>query len=157
MKKIIFFFLLFLPGVSGVAVTPTSLDFGSLARGEEVYRELLVVNNENFPIEYKMSGFYSEEFILFDGESSLVNVKLRIVDQEDGDYTEYLRVEEVYGSNLVNAISVKANYRVSGGDYSSDSLNLEGVEVAKGVPWILGIGVIGLLGIGAFGYMRKFK
>ena len=157
MKKIIFFFFLFLPFVSGLAVTPTSLDFGSLERGSEVYRELLVVNNENFPIEYKISGFYSKEFVLFDGESILVDVRLKAVDLEDGDYSEYLRVEEVYGSNLVNAISVKVNYRVDGGDYSYDSLNLEGVEVAKGIPWFLGIGVVGLLGVGVYGYRKKFK
>ena len=157
MKKIIFFFLLFLPFVSGLAVTPTSLDFGSLSRGEEVYRELLVVNNENFPLEFSISGFYSEEFVLFDGESALVDVKLRVIDLEDGDYVEYLRVEEVYGSNLVNAVSVKASYRVDGGDFSSDSLNLEGVKVKKGIPWFLGLGVIGLLGVGVYGYMKKFK
>ncbi|MBL7052038.1 MAG: hypothetical protein ISS01_03020 [Nanoarchaeota archaeon] len=158
MKKIIFFLFLFLPCVSGLAVTPTSLDFGEISRGETVVRELLIINNENFPVEFEIEGFYDNSFILFESESNLVNVELKIIDKEDGDYEDFLVVKENYGSNLVNAVSIKVKYRVEGGDYSNVDLNLENVKVkGYGFSILYGIALVGLLGVGSFGYVRKRK
>ncbi len=158
MKKIILFIFLFLPVVSGLAVTPTSLDFGEISRGEIIVRELLVVNNENFPVEFEIEGFYDDSFILFEGESALVDVELKVIDKEDGDYEDYLVVKENYGSNLVNAVSIKADYRVEGGDFSNVSFNLEDVKVkGYGFSILYGIALVGLLAVGSFGYLRKRK
>ncbi|MBT3323512.1 hypothetical protein HN681_01585 [archaeon] len=158
MKKIIFFLFLFLPVVSGLAVTPTSLDFGEVSRGEIVVRELLIINNENFPVEFEIEGFYDDSFILFEGESALIDVELKVIDKEDGDYEDYLVVKENYGSNLVNAVSIKVVYRVEGGDFSNENLNLEDVKVGDyGFSILYGIALVGLLGVGSFGYIRKKK
>ena len=86
-----------------------------------------------------------------------VNVEL-IKDKEDGDYEDYLVVKENYGSNLVNAVSIKVVYRVEGGDFSNENLNLEDVKVGDyGFSILYGIALVGLLGVGSFGYIRKKK
>ena len=67
-------------------------------------------------------------------------------------------VKENYGSNLVNAVSIKVKYRVEGGDYSNVDLNLENVKVkGYGFSILYGIALVGLLGVGSFGYVRKRK
>ncbi|MDP3918356.1 MAG: hypothetical protein Q8Q35_00425 [Nanoarchaeota archaeon] len=150
--KYLLFFILLLPTVLGVAVTPTSLDFGEVERGEEVVRELLVINNEDFTKEYKVGD---EEFFLFPGEDRLIPVSLEVVDKEDGKYEEYLKVEEKYSSELVNIVSIRIVYRVNGGKFTDEKLDFSSIKVRKSFPYMALLSGIGLLGVGIYGWKRR--
>lgn len=154
--KYFLFLILFLPMVSGLAVSPTSLDFGEVARGEEVVREVLVVNNEEVKVEYKFVGLYVDSFSLSEGESKVIPVTLEVVDKEDDKYEDMLTIEAHYGSNIVNAVSIPVVYRVSGGSYTKVSFNFDDVKV-RGTEWswLHVVAGVSLLGVGAFSYHRK--
>tara|TARA_Y100000310_G_scaffold196122_1_gene196135 strand:- start:8 stop:493 length:486 start_codon:yes stop_codon:yes gene_type:complete len=156
--KYIIIFLLFLPMVSGLAVSPTSLDFGEVARGDNVVREVLVVNNEDITVSYEIVGLYADSFSLDVGESVVVPVSLEVVDKDDGKYEDMVTIEAHYGSNIVNAVSIPVVYRVSGGDYSEVSFNFDDVKV-KGTEWSWWhiVAGVSLLGVGGFAYHKRRK
>ncbi len=154
--KYFFLLLLFLPTVSAVAVTPTSIDFGELERGKVVVREVLVVNTLDTKNEFQVSGVYSDSFSLDAKESKVLEVPLEVVDQEDGKYEDYLRVEEVHDT-LVNAVSIPVVYRVRGGTFTDERLNLHGVDVydPETISFAI-VAALGLLGVGIYGWRRKY-
>ena len=78
--KYFLFFLLLLPSVTALAVTPTNLHFGSVERGEIITREVLVVNTLEQNIDVIISGVYSDEFNLGPLESRIIGVELEIFD-----------------------------------------------------------------------------
>jgi len=158
MKKIIFFLFFLLPLVQAVAVTPTNLDFGVLERGEDVSRELLVVNNGEEKLDYRIRGVYNDDFVLDPGERILLTVKLEVVDKEDGKYEDVIRVEEIVGMNLVNAITIKVKYKVKGGDFSSEYLDFENVKTKKQkFPYLYVVVGVFLLSLGVYGVFSKKK
>ena len=153
--KYIFLFFLFLPMVSAVAVTPTSLDFGEMERGEVSVREVLVVNTLDESNQFIVSGMYTEKFTLGAKESKIIEVTLEVVDQENGRFEDYVRIEEVH-DNVVNAISIPVVYRVRGGKFTDESLNLAGVEVydPETISFAI-LAALGLMGVGIYGWRRR--
>jgi len=158
--KFIFLFIFLLPMASALAVTPTSLDFGELARGETATREILVINTLSQTHEFRMTGVYSEDFSLDAHEKKKISIILYPVDENDGMHTDVLRVEEVYGDNLVNAVSLPVAYRIRGGAYTNETLNFDSVHMKdpERVAFIVLLG-IAAVGAGSYAlvYFRKKK
>lgn len=159
--KILFFFLLLLPMASALAVTPTSLDFGELARGETATREILVINTLSQTHEFRVTGVYSEDFSLDAHEKKKISITLDPVDEDDGMHTDVLRVEEVYGDNLVNAVSLPVVYRIRGGAYTDETLNLDSVQMKdpERVAFIVlfGIAIVGACSYALVSFRKKRK
>ncbi len=148
-------FLLMLPSVSAVAVTPTSLDFGGVSRVETTVREVLIVNTLDFPVEYHVSGMYEDRFVLLPKEKRVMNVTLR-ADVDDGMYEDVLQIEEVYGGNLLQGITLPVTYTVRGGDFSDTKFDFAALRINDAETlskYILLTG--GLLGLGIYGWRRK--
>lgn len=145
--KTFFLFLLLLPLAGAVAVTPTSLDYGELARGETVTREILIVNTLPHTQDFQITGMYSDTFSLAAGEKKKISIPLEVVDEENGKHTETLRVEEVYSDTLVNAVSIPVVYRITGGAHTDETFNFDGVTTynKENILFfvILGIAIVG--------------
>lgn len=90
--------LLFLPLVGAVAVTPTSLDFTIDAE-----EEIRITNTADGPMYFRLLGVYEDTFLLSGNESKTI-----VVTRENNE--EYLRIEEVYGVNMVNAVELPVFY-----------------------------------------------
>tara|TARA_Y100000310_G_scaffold310408_1_gene355618 strand:- start:171 stop:662 length:492 start_codon:yes stop_codon:yes gene_type:complete len=153
-----FLFLLLLPCVSGLAVTPTSLDYGSLSRGEEVVREILVVNTLDETVAFEVRGFFETSFSLDAREQIVLSLPLYVSDLKDGEYTDTLEIAEVYDTNLVHAVAIPVHYHVSGGAFSNVSLDFSQVDVAKKRNVSLAVVFAGsFLSVCAYGLYRRKK
>jgi hypothetical protein len=153
--KYFLFFLLLLPSVTALAVTPTNLHFGSVERGEIITREVLVVNTLEQNIDVIISGVYSDEFNLGPLESRIIGVELEIFDLSDGRYIEELIIEEDFSSTVVNRISLPVKYHVLGGNFDFSALDLENIESGKKRSWLTYVLGTSVLGVGTLGYIRK--
>ena len=153
--KYFFLFLLLLPSVSAIAVTPTSLDYGEMERNEIVIREILVVNTLDHKNQFQVSGMHTERFYLDAKESKVLEIPLEVVDKDNGKYEDYVRIEEMYDT-MVNAVTIPVVYRVRGGKFTAESLDLHGVDVYN--PETISFAILaalGLLGVGIYGWRRK--
>jgi hypothetical protein len=158
MKYFFLFFLILLPTVTALAITPTEIDFGELERGQTVTRELLIINTLDQKTTITINGIYKDSFVLKPNEKKLLQIPFTPIDKEDGIYKEDLIIQEDYGTNLVNAIRIPVHYKINGGKFSYEDLNLEGIKTDKrGIPLPFMIGAGSLLTIGTAGIIQKRK
>jgi hypothetical protein len=155
MIKKIFLFILILPMVNALAVSPTTLNLGEIERGEVVNKEVMVVNNLGQDVDILFRGMYYNTYRLDPFEKKVFTVPFKIIDEPDGDYIEYLYIQEELSNAVANAIGIKIEYRVLGGDYSYEAISYESPKKNYSILGILA--GVGILGVGIFGYVKKKK
>jgi LPXTG-motif cell wall-anchored protein len=153
MKKIIFLFLFLLPSVAALSVSPTTLNLGEIERGEEVVREVMVVNTQDKEIEILFRGMYYETSSLDPYEKKVFDIPFKVIDQENGDYIDYLYIQEEISPNVAQALGIKVSYRVVGGEYSNDEIQFGEENQSYSIIGILA--GLSLLGVGTFGYLKR--
>ena len=114
MIRYLFFFFLFLPCVSAIAVTPTTLDFGFVESFET--RELFVANNLDESAMYNITldeaWFKPITFYLEPNEIKVVNVTL--ASSQIDKKKLYLFVDEIKeGSSIVNSVKLPVKFSKS--------------------------------------------
>jgi len=157
MKYYFLIFLILLPTVNALAITPTNLDFGIIERGETIERELMVFNNLNENVDIKLTS--DSDFISFNENEfslDLTNKKLVTIKAEpylsDGNYSNLIYITELSKTqqalNIVNTIAVPFTVNIKGGTEIKPSFtNIEtvsvspitgqatGVKVRNGAKW----------------------
>ena len=135
--KIIFFLFLFLPCVSALAVTPTTVTVT-----EDVGAKLYVYNTLNQTMDFQIEGIYGENFTL---DANTVKT-IEIPAQENGGV---LRIKEIYPQGFVNAIEIPVEVQRKNKESSFDVTSL---------PFTLASGlVLCLLCVSMYGWKKKRK
>jgi len=106
--KFFFIFLLFMPMVSALAVSPTSLNYGYVEDYE--VRDLLVVNNLDEKAEYSLVFNEGESVELNPGEKHIFSIVINSSVYND----RVLYVNEVVeDSSLINSVKIPLKYSVN--------------------------------------------
>ncbi|MFH1456314.1 MAG: hypothetical protein ABIF40_05180 [archaeon] len=140
MKHFFLIFLILLPTVNALAITPTNLDFGTVQRGDFVERELMVFNNLNENVNIKLTS--DSDFITFSENDFSLNItdkKLITIKSEpyltDGNYSNLIYITELSETqqalNIVNTIAIPDSINIKGGTEIKPSFtNIETVSVS---------------------------
>ncbi len=103
MKFSFFLFLLLIPSVSALAVTPTSID---LRDGSEA--QLYVYNTLEKEMDFRITGIYSENFTL--GPLEEKRIVFSYFGKNPGSFKSSILVQEIYTSELTNGIEIPVTY-----------------------------------------------
>lgn len=132
--KLFFFFLLFLPCASALAVTPTALTVTDTT-GATLY----VYNTLNETMEFQVKGLYAENFSLKENGVKELSIP------SPGKSGQIL-VQEIYKQGFINAVVIPVDYKQT----RKSGVNL------RAIP--LGIGssiIVALVFLGMYSWKRK--